>query len=112
MASEHDNRCDQKEWFMAGHQEMLRRIEPKKIICYNTPFPEMQGNIIYVNYERSSWRYMNYERSFCREDSDAFKIGSTLSCDCDTIEPFLIGKWVEVPMEENGSPLSRTMDVL
>ena len=32
---------------------MLRRIEPEKIICYNTPFPEMQGNIIYVDYERS-----------------------------------------------------------
>ncbi|MFR4758214.1 MAG: DUF4417 domain-containing protein [Evtepia gabavorous] len=44
MASEHDNRCDQKEWFMAGYNEMLRRIEPEKIICYNTPFPEMQGN--------------------------------------------------------------------
>ena len=60
MASEHDNRCDQKEWFMAGYNEMLRRIEPEKIICYNTPFPEMQGNIIHVDYERSSWRYMNY----------------------------------------------------
>ena len=46
MASEHDNRCDQKEWFMVGYNEMLRRIEPEKIICYNTPFPEMQGNII------------------------------------------------------------------
>ena len=48
MASEHDNRCDQKEWFLAGYNEMLRRIEPEKIICCNTPFPEMQGNIIYV----------------------------------------------------------------
>ena len=58
MASEHDNRQDQKEWFMAGYNEMLRRIEPEKIVCYNTPFPEMQGNIIYVDYERSSWRYL------------------------------------------------------
>ena len=41
MASEHDNRQAQKEWFMAGYNEMLRRIEPEKIICYNTPFPEM-----------------------------------------------------------------------
>ncbi|MFQ9412288.1 MAG: hypothetical protein ACLR1T_16365 [Evtepia gabavorous] len=49
---------------MAGYNEMLRRIEPEKIICYNTPFPEMQGNLIYVDYERSSWRYLNYERSF------------------------------------------------
>ena len=58
MASEHDNRCDQKEWFMTGYNELLRRIEPERIICYNTPFPEMQGNIIYVDYERSSWKYM------------------------------------------------------
>lgn len=71
---------------------MLRRIEPQKIICYNTPFPEMQGNIIYVDYERSSWRYMNYERSFRGEDLDAFKIGSTSSGNRDTIKPYLIGK--------------------
>ncbi len=92
MASEHDNRCDQKEWFMAGYNEMLRRIEPEKIICYNTPFPEMQGNIIYVDYERSSWRYMNYERSFRKEDLESFKIGGVSPSFCDTIEPFLIGK--------------------
>lgn len=82
MATEHDNCCDQKEWFIAGYDEMLRRIEPEKIICYNTPFPEMQGNIIYVD----------YERSFRGEDLDAFKIGSTSSGDRDTIEPYLIGK--------------------
>lgn len=52
----------------------------------------MQGNIIYVDYERSSWRYMNYERSFHREDLDAFKIGGTSSNNRDTIEPYLIGK--------------------
>ena len=91
MASEHDNRCDQKEWFMAGYNEMLRRIEPEKIICYNTPFPEMQGNIVYVDYERSSWRYMSYERNYKSEDLDAFKIGETYRPECDTIEPYLIG---------------------
>ena len=64
MASEHDHRSDQKEWFMAGYNEMLQRIEPEKIICYNMPFPEMQGDIVYVDYERSSWRHMNYERSY------------------------------------------------
>lgn len=76
MASEHDNRCDQKEWFMTGYNELLRRIDPERIICYNTPFPEMQGNIIYVDYERSSWKYMNYERSFQKDDLEAFKIGA------------------------------------
>ena len=91
MASEHDNRQDQKDWFMAGYNEMLRRIEPEKIICYNTPFPEMQGNIVYVDYERSSWKYMSYERGFRKEDLDTFKIGSTSSQNGDTIEPYLIG---------------------
>ena len=74
MASEHDHRCDQKEWFMTGYNEMLRRIEPEKIICYNTPFPEMQGNIIYVDYERSSWKYMSYERPVSAEDLKYYMI--------------------------------------
>ena len=92
MASEHDGRKDQKEWFMAGYNEMLRRIEPEHIICYNTPFPEMQGDIIYVDYERSSWRYMNYERTFTNTDLEAYKIAGTAHSRCDTIEPFLVGK--------------------
>ena len=107
MASEHDNRCDQKEWFMAGYNEMLRRIEPEKIICYNTPFPEMQGNIVYVDYERSSWRYMSYERNYKAEDLDAFKIGETYRPERDTIEPYLIGgtyiRAAAAPMAEHGN---------
>ena len=59
MVSEHDNRQDQKEFFLKGYSEMLRRIEPEKIICYNEPFPEMQGDIVFVDYELSSWKYMN-----------------------------------------------------
>lgn len=97
MASEHDNRCDQKEWFMAGYNEMLRRIEPEKIICYNTPFPEMQGDIVYVDYERSSWRYMNYERSFGAEYLEDFKISGQLPLVCDTIRSF-----VDVPLAKGG----------
>jgi hypothetical protein len=55
---------------------MLRRIEPEKIICYNTPFPEMRGDIVYVDYERSSWRYMDYERKAApNNDLDCYKIG-------------------------------------
>lgn len=89
MASEHNNRQDQKEWFMSGYNEMLRRIEPEKIICYNTPFPEMQGNIIYVDYERSSWEYMSYEHNFQSEDWDAYKIGGHPANVHDTIAPFM-----------------------
>ena len=61
VVSEHDNRCDQKEFFMKGYREMLRRIEPERIICYNTPFPEMEGNIAFVDYELSSWKYQEKE---------------------------------------------------
>ena len=89
MAAEHDNRRDQKEWFMAGYNEMLRRIEPEKIICYNTPFPEMQGDIVHVDYERSSWRYMSFERN---EDLSAYKIGGAPQHKCDTMGSYLIGK--------------------
>ena len=91
MASEHNNRKDQKEWFLAGYNEMLRCIEPEKIICYNTPFPEMRGDIVYVDYECSSWRYMSYERTHQKEDLDTLKIGGAYHKPCDTIEPYLIG---------------------
>ena len=36
--------------FMRGYNEMLKRIQPSKIICFGSPFPEMQGNIIAVDY--------------------------------------------------------------
>ena len=88
---------------------MLRRIEPEKTICYNTPFPEMQGNMIHVDYKRSSWRYMNYERSFHREDLDAFKIGGTSSNNRDTIEPYLIGKAEEAPTAEKSNRQNQRM---
>ena len=93
MASEHDHRKDQKEWFMAGYNEMLRRIEPERIICYNTPFPEMQGDIVYVDYERSSWRYMDYDqKAMPHEDLDCYKIGGANHTFCDTMDAYMIGK--------------------
>lgn len=51
----------------------------------------MQGDIVFVDYERSSWKYMSYERGFVKEDLDAFKVGSTYLPRCAIIEPFLIG---------------------
>ena len=92
MASEHDHRQDQKKWFMAGYNEMLRQIEPERIICYNTPFPEMAGNIVYVDYDRSSWRYMNYERSLPKEDLDCYRIGCAPRQEYDIMAPYRIGK--------------------
>jgi hypothetical protein len=90
MASEHDNHRDQKDWFMAGYNEMLRRIEPEKIICYNTPFPEMQGDIVHVDYELSSWKYMNYERKAADEAVNAYKIGGYASGNCDTMSAYRV----------------------
>lgn len=39
--------------FMRGYNEMLKRIEPEKVICFGTPFEEMQGNIVNVDYRES-----------------------------------------------------------
>ena len=36
--------------FMRGYNEMLNRIEPDGIICLGEPYPEMEGNVISVNY--------------------------------------------------------------
>lgn len=97
MASEHGNHQAQKEWFLTGYNEMLRRIQPERIICYNTPFPEMQGDIVYVDYEKSSWKYMSYERSFHCDHLDAFKIGGQPVSPHDTIKAF-----IDVPSVKGG----------
>jgi len=36
--------------FMKGYNEMLSQIEPETILCYGTPFKEMNGNIIKIDY--------------------------------------------------------------
>lgn len=39
--------------FMRGYNTMLERLQPEKIIVFGTPFPEMQGNIIAIDYMAS-----------------------------------------------------------
>ena len=39
--------------FMRGYNAMLEKIQPSKIICFGTPFDEMQGDIIKVDYMAS-----------------------------------------------------------
>lgn len=39
--------------FMRGYNEMLERLKPENIIVFGTPFSEMQGNIITVDYRKS-----------------------------------------------------------
>ncbi len=36
--------------FLRGYNEMLERLQPEKIIVFGTPFPEMKGNIVAVDY--------------------------------------------------------------
>ena len=36
--------------FMRGYDAMLERLNPKTVICFGTPFAEMRGNIISVDY--------------------------------------------------------------
>ena len=35
-----------EEEFMMGYNEMLKRIEPSVVLCYDEPFKEMKGNVI------------------------------------------------------------------
>ena len=36
--------------FMRGYNVMLEKLSPTKIICFGTPFDEMDGNIVAVDY--------------------------------------------------------------
>ena len=51
----------EKNLFMAGYREMLRRIKPKAIICYGEPFEEMEGKLIVVDYANTN--NLNQEKS-------------------------------------------------
>ena len=39
--------------FMRGYNAMLEKLNPSKILCFGTPFEEMEGNIIPVDYRSS-----------------------------------------------------------
>lgn len=39
--------------FMHGYDAMLERINPEAVICFGTPFQEMRGNIIFIDYQSS-----------------------------------------------------------
>ena len=44
----------EKTLFMQGYEEMLKRLQPERIICYGEPFQEMEGNIVTVDYEETN----------------------------------------------------------
>ncbi|MBR0146124.1 MAG: DUF4417 domain-containing protein [Eubacterium sp.] len=39
--------------FMRGYTAMLEKINPDSILCLGTPFPEMEGNVISIDYLNS-----------------------------------------------------------
>ena len=91
QVSEHGNHADQKDFFMKGYNEMLKRIEPERIICYHEPFDEMKGNVIYVNYEQSSWKYQQKD----------FELSQYAECICG-----------QKPLSENGNVIIKSGFVL
>lgn len=74
MVSEHNNHADQKEYFLKGYEEMLRRIEPEMILCYHQPFPEMKGNIVTISFDSSSWQSLRDEKGFETTDKPAIMV--------------------------------------
>lgn len=42
---------------------MLHRIKPKAIICYGTPFEEMEGKIIVIDYAKTN--HLSQKKAFC-----------------------------------------------
>ena len=44
----------EKDLFMQGYNEMLRRLKPLQIICYGKSFEEMKGNVIEVDYAKTN----------------------------------------------------------
>ena len=44
----------EKDLFMQGYRELLKRIEPSAILCYGEPFEEMVGNVIAIDYAKTN----------------------------------------------------------
>jgi hypothetical protein len=42
-----------KSEFLRGYNVMLEKLNPSKILCFGTPFEEMEGNIIPIDYRSS-----------------------------------------------------------
>lgn len=42
-----------KSEFLRGYNVMLEKLSPSKILCFGTPFEEMEGNIIPIDYQAS-----------------------------------------------------------
>lgn len=43
-----------KEAFLLGYREMLKKIKPELVLCFDKPFPEMEKDTIFIDYKRFS----------------------------------------------------------
>lgn len=41
-----------REAYLRGFEEMKKRIDPERILCYDRPFPEMERQVIWIPYTR------------------------------------------------------------
>lgn len=53
----------EKDLFMHGYNEMLKRIKPASIICYGEPFEEMKGKIISIDYGETNHLTKLYKKT-------------------------------------------------
>ena len=65
----------EKGFFLQGYNEMLRRIDPKAIICYSEPFPEMKGNVITIDYAQTN-NLANRKTFYGYVDTRFYKAGT------------------------------------
>lgn len=42
-----------KTTFLRGYNAMMEKIKPTAVICLGDPFPEMQGNIVAIDYQKT-----------------------------------------------------------
>ena len=42
--------------FLEGYNKMMERVQPRTIYCYDKPFPEMKGNVVYLDYLKATGR--------------------------------------------------------
>lgn len=57
----------EKAHFMLGYNEMYSRIKPSMVICYGKPYPEMKGNIIFVDYSETNHSKSNNDTGYIKK---------------------------------------------
>ena len=96
----------EKEFFLNGYNEMMRRLSPAAVICYSEPYPEMTGNIIAIDYaETNNLARPSKVLSQTNESGDNSCYIFGKASRFDDVNPFLIspgGYMVETGMGSGG----------